>query len=63
MPKKRIAPNTRHGFIGDRPKSNSKPREIDNTWIEPYWLERDRIIYKTTKHKQSKKDILNRYGK
>lgn len=61
MTKKRIQPGSTHGFIGDLPKRKTKPREIDNTWIEPYWLKRDKIIFETTNNEQTKEDILNRY--
>lgn len=43
-------------------KSKSKPKPIDNTWIEPYWLLRDRVIYKTA-DEETKQAILKRYGK
>jgi len=33
-PRKRIAPDQTHGYIGDKPKSKPKPRII----IEPPWL-------------------------
>lgn len=40
----------------------SAPKKIDNSWIESYWLARDRIIYKEC-DEESKQQILERYGK
>jgi len=37
-------------------------KPIDNDWIKPYWLERDRVLYKTC-DEETKLAILKRYGK
>lgn len=38
--RKKFAPGQEFGFIGET-KSKSKPREVDNTFIEDYWRKRD----------------------
>lgn len=43
-------------------RGKSKPRIVDTDWIRAYWLLRDREIYKTCDD-ESKKQILERYGK
>ena len=62
MPLKKIRLGDTHGYIGDKPKYKKKPKEIDNDWIKPYWLERDRVIYKTTKDEQTIEAIKKRYN-
>lgn len=51
------------GEVLDVPKEKStyKPKPIDNTWCEPYWLLRDRVIFKTTNDEETKLAILERY--
>ncbi len=39
----------------------AKPREIDNTWILPYWKERDDILMKEA-DEETKQAIAIRYG-
>lgn len=47
--------------IKEKRKAAQQP-PIDINWITPYWLERDRIIYRTA-DEETKKEILRRYGK
>lgn len=50
--------------IKPRVKSKAKPRDLSNVQLEfkAYWLERDRLIYKTA-DKQTQIEILKRYNK
>lgn len=51
-------------FVGlDKVKSKAKSKEIPSDWCQPYWLERDRVIYKTCNDEETKLDILKRYNK
>lgn len=45
-----------------KPKSTTKIKIWDDTVTREYWLQRDRLIYKTTKDEQTKRDILERYA-
>lgn len=60
--KRHLKLNENYDWIDAVEKSDykAKPREIDNEWIKPYWLARDRILYKENK---SRTEILKRYGK
>jgi hypothetical protein len=44
----------------EKEKSTYKAKPIDNSWCEGYWLERDRIIYRTA-DEETKKEIFIRY--
>jgi len=44
-------------------KGKYKAKPVDNSWLENYWLERDCVIFRTTKDEESKQQILSRYGK
>jgi len=61
MPKRKIAPNTEHGYVGEPKRKAAKPKEFNNPqWIIDYWLDRDRILYKLVDN-ESKEQILKRY--
>lgn len=46
-PKKKFAINQEHGFIGDKPKSNAKPKPfIESPEIIEYKRKRDRHLYR-----------------
>lgn len=61
MPPKHIKIGQTHGYVGEKPKSKAKPRDIDVAWIEPYWLWRDRVIYKISKDEETITAIKERY--
>lgn len=49
MTKKRIQPGSTHGFIGDKPKSKTKPRDIPEQLFLDMVRERDRVFYAEAK--------------
>ncbi len=57
--------NMKGDFIApDKRKSKAKPKVIViPESLKQYFLERDRIIYKTTTNMETKQAILERYGK
>lgn len=60
-PKRIISPSKEEYEV--EKKRYSKPREwVQPEWITQYYLERDRVIYRTTKDEQTKIDILERYN-
>ncbi len=60
-PKKRIAIDAEHGFIGEK-KSKAKPREITHQpWLEQYFVDRDDVLLGDMfVSNETKEEILNR---
>ena len=62
MPPKIIKSTNKEDYVPEK-KRYTKPKPfIQPDTLTQYFLERDRVIYKTTKSEQTKKDILERYG-
>lgn len=62
MPPKRIIASNKEEYEVEK-KRYSKPKEwVQPEWITQYYLERDRVIYRTTKDIDTKNAILERYN-
>jgi len=62
MPPKLIKPGTTHGYIGQKPKSKAKPREIVD-WTIEYRRQRDMILLNDMfVCEGTKEEIRKKYG-
>lgn len=61
MPPKHIKIGQTHGYVGDKPKYKATQREIVDITVQ-YRLERDRVIWKTTKDAETKEALKLKYG-